>query len=617
MFQILRQVPDLIEKLFPRRWKEKGINLDAWSEDELLLAIRTLALEDGLPARFCFFIDGLDEYTTGAERYHGDYQELIDLLEALSASLAIKVCVSSRPWTHFERAFGDGPNTLRLEDLTKHDITTYVLDKFQASQQFQKLARVDPRCREFDHQIVQKAQGVFLWVFLVTESLLKGASAADDFDDLQRRLNSIPADLEEYFKHMLETIEPVYWEQTTRIFQVTVDAGQPLPLLGYEFLDRERQKPDYALELSVGELSELDIQETQKRTKIRLNTRCRDLLEVVHSRASNSLMDHKVEFLHRTVRDFFVENDFLAEMMKTRKTNFDSQISLCRIMLALVKVLNASKLGHTDPNTLFNLVDSLMHYVRLIEMDLIGSERPVSELYESRRISIVHELLDEVDRVNTDCMPNRGSHWTNIRDPPRGSFQEYTKKTFLAAAIEARLLLYVTAQLDAHPEYLKQKQGRPLLDYALRPTIVNPTQLINLKEGPDYPIVKLLLSKGADPNKPIHIYEGKTPWAIFLEACRDYVGRPERDPYGNVIQRSQDVYETLHFMISNGADWRLLYSPSTSSSEDGRFMTETGHLGLSSREALALNAALISAKKPENIRVSWLARLWGRKGAME
>ncbi|KAI0432418.1 hypothetical protein F5Y09DRAFT_353517 [Xylaria sp. FL1042] len=617
LFQILRQIPDLIEKLFPLRWEDKDVNLDSLTENELVQAIKALPLDDRLPVRFCFFIDGLDEYTTGAQRYHGDYQELIDLLEALTTSPVIKICVSSRPWTPFERAFGDSPNKLRLEDLTKNDIREYVLDKFSSSPYFQKLAKVDPRCKTFDEQIVQKAQGVFLWVFLVVESLLKGVSAADDFNDLQRRLNSIPTDLEDYFKHMLETIEPIYWEQTTRIFQVTVDAGQPLPLLGYELLDRERQKPDYALELSPNELLELNSQEVQNRTKIRLNARCRDLLEVVHYGTDHSFTSCKVEFLHRTVRDFFVENDFLSDMMKSRETNFDSQISLCRIMLALVQILHASRLGQSDPNTLFDLVDSLMYYVRQIEIDFISSERSISELKDNRRINIVHKLLDEVDRVNTASMPSRNIHWTNIRDPPRGMYQEYMKKTFLASTIEARLLLYVTAQLDAHPEYIRKKKGRPLLDYALRPTIVNPTRLTNFKEGPDFPLVELLLSKGADPNKPMHIYEGRTPWSLFLETCAQY--RVQREIFGNVTKRPDDLYETLHLMISNDADWKQLYSPSergaSGTVSTNRLLKEARipDIGLTDPEILSLNT-LLAAKSSQSTSVSWLLWLWGRKG---
>ncbi|KAI1292428.1 hypothetical protein F5Y03DRAFT_375901 [Xylaria venustula] len=610
LFQILRQVPDLIEKLSPDRWKDEDNNLDTWSENELYQAIRVLPLVDSLPVRFCFFIDGLDEYTTGTDRYHGDYQELIDLLEALSTSSVIKICVSSRPWTPFERAFGSSLNKLRLEDLTKNDISEYVLDKFRGSPNFQRLASVDHRCGTFSKQIVQKAQGVFLWVFLVIESLLKGVSAADDFDDLQTRLDSIPADLEEYFKHMLETIEPIYLEQTTRIFQLTVDAEQPLPLLGYELLDRERQTPDYALRLSRDEASALNTKEIQIRTKIRLNARCRDLLEVVrnpHRSARPSFMSSRVEFLHRTVRDFFVESDVLVDMIKARKMKFDSQISLCRIMLGLVKVYVTRSNPEHIPHT-FDLVANLMHYVRLVEIDFIGSKRPVSESKANRRINIAHGLLDEVDRFNAEAIPNQGIHWMNISEGTRG-MREYLKKTFLASAIEARLLLYVAAQLDANPEYIHQKRGRPLLDYALCARSYGD---LNVHDEPDFALVELLLSKGADPNRPISMYDGKTPWVLFLERLAEGAYFQDQDIVGN-----PEFYETLHLLISKGADWKQLYSHRRSGVVDhsggkGDFMGPI-LLGLTDRDIVRLNA-LLKLRKEESARVSWLSRLWGRKG---
>ncbi|KAM5386272.1 hypothetical protein ACJA88_002422 [Fusarium oxysporum] len=54
-------------------------------------------------------------------------------------------------------------------------------------------------------------------------------------------------DLEEYFKYMLQTIEDVYWESTTRIFRTVIAAEQSLPLLGFSFLDQEMGDPGYAV----------------------------------------------------------------------------------------------------------------------------------------------------------------------------------------------------------------------------------------------------------------------------------------------------------------------------------------------------------------------------------
>ncbi|KAH7467700.1 hypothetical protein NW765_014007 [Fusarium oxysporum] len=96
------------------------------------------------------------------------------------------------------------------------------------------------------NNIVERAQGVFLWVILVVDYLRGGLRNNDDYSDLQR-LNDLPDDLEEYFKYMLQTIEDVYWESTTRIFRTVIAAEQSLPLLGFSFLDQEMGDPGYAV----------------------------------------------------------------------------------------------------------------------------------------------------------------------------------------------------------------------------------------------------------------------------------------------------------------------------------------------------------------------------------
>ncbi|KAJ2984641.1 hypothetical protein NUW58_g5951 [Xylaria curta] len=524
LFQILRQIPELIETISPSRWNSTEADLDAWSEDELLQALQRLPLESSLPLRFCFFVDGLDEYTAGSKHYHGDFKELIELFHCLSATSVIKVCVSSRPWTAFNRAFEDSPNKLKLEDLTKDDIKEYVLDKFHTSQHFRTLAMADPRCVSFGNSIVQKAQGVFLWVYLVVDSLLRGASAEDNFEDLQLRLNELPEDLEEYFKHMLETIEPVYWEQTARILQFTIDAEKSLPLLAYEFLDHITHTPDYDVGLSIKECSYLSLQDIHSRMSTRLNARCKDLLEVLydHEPTGMSFMSYRVDFLHRTVRDFFLGNDFLTPLVKT------------------------SHALQPDPNVVFFLAESLIQYVHKIEQSIIDDRSR-----DVVRLTTAHTLLDELDHVNSGHLPTRGWHWTNFWGPERGRYGEYEQKTFLAYAIEARLLLYVTAKLDADPELLQKKKGRPLLDYALRPTFAAPPEDTNFQEGPDVSLVKLLLSRKASPNKGITVYDDKSPWHLFLLECTEADGNSSKTVHTELrkADRAEDTLFTEHFTI--------------------------------------------------------------------
>jgi hypothetical protein len=94
----------LIEITSPWRWQSNDLgatSLGRWTDKELLDAFRNLVEMAQNFAKICFFIDGLDEF-------EGDdtaRTEIIDLLEEISNSLNINVCLLSRPWLIFKDAF--------------------------------------------------------------------------------------------------------------------------------------------------------------------------------------------------------------------------------------------------------------------------------------------------------------------------------------------------------------------------------------------------------------------------------------------------------------------------------------------------------------------------------
>ena len=90
-------------------------------------------------ARFCFFIDGLDEYD-------GDPDHIVDVLESLRSWPDIKLCISSRPWNELVDAFGRPSDPqLALEDLTREDIQIYIWHTLENNSHFVKLKAQDAR----------------------------------------------------------------------------------------------------------------------------------------------------------------------------------------------------------------------------------------------------------------------------------------------------------------------------------------------------------------------------------------------------------------------------------------------------------------------------------------
>jgi hypothetical protein len=213
LFQIFSQSPAMIPLVASNRWEGSLFaTLESWSRDELLAAFKNLAIvRPAEKLKFCLFVDGLDEYD-------GDHRELAEVFRLLSQSPHLKLCLSSRPWQDFVDAFGESEWCLRVQELTKGDIKRYIKDNLEKEKRFLQLQRRDQiGARELARQIQDMAHGVFLWVYLVVRSLIRGLVNHDKMEDLLRRLNDLPSELEKYFELMLDSIEPIYRRQNAGI----------------------------------------------------------------------------------------------------------------------------------------------------------------------------------------------------------------------------------------------------------------------------------------------------------------------------------------------------------------------------------------------------------------
>lgn len=154
LFEILRKCPDMIQSVCAFKaatFKPFIDEVGPWTREDLWQAIGQLQQYSGVSARFCFFIDGLDEYD-------GDPDHLLEVLESLRCWKDIKLCVSSRPWNEFVDAFDSDPH-LALEDLTKDDIRIYVHDTLEKNSRFKTMEARDNRSQELVQEIVDRASG--------------------------------------------------------------------------------------------------------------------------------------------------------------------------------------------------------------------------------------------------------------------------------------------------------------------------------------------------------------------------------------------------------------------------------------------------------------------------
>jgi hypothetical protein len=133
-------------------------------------------------------------------------------------------------------------------------------------------------------EIVQRANGVFLWVILVVRSLIHGFRSGDGMQHLRQRLNALPVDLETLFGHIMERIEPEYQEESSVIFQIFQKSNHVLDLFTLQcaLLHPTHQS---AIEMPVMPANELvsDREDADgfdaEIMRLRLGSRCRGLLE--------------------------------------------------------------------------------------------------------------------------------------------------------------------------------------------------------------------------------------------------------------------------------------------------------------------------------------------------
>ena len=522
LYEVLSQCPQLMQSVCPSRWRSSDLydtHSEPWTKHELIESFDLLSRVPDLSSKFCFFIDGLDEY-------QGDHFDLIQTMQRLAVSSSIKICLSSRPWEEFTNAFGrDKDRTIILQDLTRHDIQLYIHDALKQHHHSAKLEKVDPRWNELVEELEDRAQGVFLWVTIVVRSLLRGLTHADDVSDLQRRLREFPAELNPFFQHIFDTIDPFYREQTAQIFLVNLEASTPLSVIALQFIEDERRRPDYIFELEIRPYSNKEIEDIYDTVKRRLNARCKDLLEVNVDPYLHPFCGYRVEFLHRTVRDYLIAPQMRNILNGWAAKGFDAISSLCRAHLAQIMSLPWPCEAMQRPSVVkefFRLVKGFMYYASKLEREKGLSDVALINALDHAASSFWERRNDISELSLYSVTPESGVlHWTNLElDLRRRDAGERGEKTFLAKTVECGLRLYVAKILDAQPQLLREKRGRPLLDYALRPRFVERRhkRVIGFV---DPEMVHLLLLHGADPNQMISIYNTKereqiTVWAYFL-----------------------------------------------------------------------------------------------------
>ncbi|KAF4913555.1 hypothetical protein CGCVW01_v010858 [Colletotrichum viniferum] len=429
LLQIFKQRTNLMRIACPDRWNFRyADSFHPWSRTQLMAAFEKLGKHPEGKWRICLFIDGIDEYS-------GDHTDLI--------------CVSSRPWIEFSDAFENTEWKLHLHDLSQADIHTFIRDELQGNGRFRRLRSLNEGDAEsLALEIVARAQGVFLWVFLVVRSLLEGLRNEDDIHDLRMRLRALPTGLKDMFKRMLDTIDEFYRKRTSRLFLTMTHAETSFPVLAFYFMEfDDKTLPKEPLPF-LRHWPNVDMgnewARALDRKKRQLVGQCKDLIFISPVPDAPDLFNERVGFLHRTVVDYIKSKDVRTRLQHTAEDFNPDRILLGAHVGQLRSLIHQHRNNYIRPHLAQWMLGAL-YYARRIEL-LTGTPEV--------------EALDDLEAIIMN-------EW-RLRKEVRASYSTQTKPaevdlptaTTLEMARLPKISIVVAKERYEVAENGKRKRGR-------------------------------------------------------------------------------------------------------------------------------------------------------------
>ncbi|KAF9873516.1 hypothetical protein CkaCkLH20_08975 [Colletotrichum karsti] len=518
LFGIFSRKPELIPKLMSDRW-DHSTEPARWTQSELEGLIRLIGDEtDEFSFKICFFIDGLDEF-------EGDHIDICQTLIRLSQNPCIKVCVSSRPWNVFEDALGDRAGSkLYMHELTYHDIRSYTECRLQEHPRWSVLQEETSSVSwpSLIDEVVSKSNGVFLWVTLVVRLLREGLTNDDSLSDLQRRLSSFPADLKEFFWHIIQTVDPFYNEKMAGTLSLALEAKEPLCLEIFSFHDLEYDDENYAFKEAT-ELMSTDLGLLNKLFRTvsrRINGRCKGLLERNGDR---------MEFLHRTVYDFLRTGkmaDFLADQTKS---NCCFSLSLLKASIAWIKRSTFARGATPDGNPMIEI----RGFVNRLRRTLKYARH--ADMHGESSAAVTAALLDNMEQSIPRMIARGQIQMTN---------PSLATVIFRRLVLEAGVSSYVRNKLTLDHDFFKGPSDKRVQS----PLHILLDSSCEFTREDQCWIFKTLLEAGHDPNESDE--ESRSPLAALVSRCTS--GSGETETFSRIFDYADG--NILSMLLKHGAD---------------------------------------------------------------
>lgn len=189
--------------------------------------------------RIILYIDALDECDSKSVRDQAYFWSEITT-KARKRGTQLSVCLSSR---HFPNISLAGCPEIIMERNNYQDIHRYIIDRFGLVNRGETqessndlilrggyLDDEEGQEERLKDVIFRKSRGVFLWVVLVVEEVLRNRDDGKDFAYLLDKVNMVPSPLESLFKDLLQYVSMEEKRIALCIFQWAILSASPLRL---------------------------------------------------------------------------------------------------------------------------------------------------------------------------------------------------------------------------------------------------------------------------------------------------------------------------------------------------------------------------------------------------
>lgn len=564
LYQILRQHQELIPFALSGEWGRLYIE---YSEEEsehedntkpapkaefslqvLMVAFKRLISQLETPLKLCLFIDGLDEYGGDyGDGFDGDFRVLLNFFVEITSLPHVKACVSTRPQATLANEKTIKMPSLTIEELTRSDIMLYVEERLLNNSKLHSLPSSERK--SLCASVSRRSNGVFLWVKLAVDSLIEGIYNGDSALELQERLgllrNEDDFDAVQEIDALYEkSLLRVDKEMSSRIFQLVraarmsgnqIGQVEPLTVIAMAFAD-EREAA-LAAQSPMKRVLKSELLEKCAKTRTNLVEVSANMLMIQDSPldplgAPSAL----VKYTHRTARDYLDRPEVWKQIVsRTAASNFNPYSTLLRSCVLQLKQ-SAS--------------DAFLPLCRTA-MTAMAYAHYADELTGKDETALLHELDTTMSKHMKKSREFYFGNWVDYQEATISGAKITTvwQNSLLSLAVQYGLTAYVSKQLAENKRLLKEKGGRPLLDYAVNPVPIERNYPVSART------VELLLRHGAVPKKKYNdhtVWENALKWQYaFYKAIEDRKAKV-------TLSKMMERLRILQHLINHGADRKFI-----------------------------------------------------------